>query len=243
MLATIQSRTFCLLICCLKTKNYHRQKYNFGRGSVWVWNLFSNIKGGTQTEGVWEQGAELTLATSPLKLTTSYIIFQLNTYCHSSYVTSSLTRGCVYRSKILLILASAVILRFESRGTHGQILLSQIRNFPNLEGQVPAFISPRNRVAQLFPPGTGFPFHRLLRLAGLPWRYSTPLPHGIEDVNSRHMPINTYRGVSLGRYAAAFWISPFISIWCRCKEWGELYLHSPHTVSSSGKKIKVNLSL
>jgi hypothetical protein len=26
--------------------------------SVWVWNLVSDIKRGTQTEGVWEQGAE-----------------------------------------------------------------------------------------------------------------------------------------------------------------------------------------
>jgi hypothetical protein len=34
------------------------QNYNFACGSVWVWNLASNIKGGTQTEGVWEQGIE-----------------------------------------------------------------------------------------------------------------------------------------------------------------------------------------
>jgi hypothetical protein len=38
---------------------------------------------------------------------------------------------------------------------------------PNLESQVPVFISPRNKVVQLYPPGTGFPFRRLLRLAGL----------------------------------------------------------------------------
>jgi hypothetical protein len=36
---------------------------------------------------------------------------------------------------------------------------------PNLEGQLPVFISPRNRVAQLY----------LLR-----WRYSNPLPHGLK---------------------------------------------------------------
>jgi hypothetical protein len=30
-------------------------------------------------------------------------------------------------------------------------LLSQIRDSPNLEGQVPVFISSRNRVAQLYP--------------------------------------------------------------------------------------------
>jgi hypothetical protein len=30
----------------------------FDCGSVSVWNLVSDIKGGTQTEGVWEQGVE-----------------------------------------------------------------------------------------------------------------------------------------------------------------------------------------
>jgi hypothetical protein len=48
-------------------------------------------------------------------------------------------------------LAIAVILWSESRGTHDQILLSQIRDFPNPEGQVPVFISSRNRMAQLYP--------------------------------------------------------------------------------------------
>jgi hypothetical protein len=27
-------------------------------GFVWVWNLVSDIKGGTQTKGAWEEGAE-----------------------------------------------------------------------------------------------------------------------------------------------------------------------------------------
>jgi hypothetical protein len=51
---------------------------------------------------------------------------------------------------LLLALASAVILMSESRGTHDHILLSQIRNFPNREGQVPVFISLRDKVAQLY---------------------------------------------------------------------------------------------
>jgi hypothetical protein len=51
---------------------------------------------------------------------------------------------------LLLALPSAVILRFDSRGTHEQILLSQIRDFPNLEGQVPASISSRKKVARLY---------------------------------------------------------------------------------------------
>jgi hypothetical protein len=53
-------------------------------------------------------------------------------------------------SQLLLALASAVILGSESRVTYDHILLSQIRDYPNLEGQVPVFISPRNRVAQLY---------------------------------------------------------------------------------------------
>jgi hypothetical protein len=38
----------------------------------------------------------------------------------------------------MLVLASAVILESESRGTKDHILLSQIRDSPNLEGQVPS---------------------------------------------------------------------------------------------------------
>jgi hypothetical protein len=58
--------------------------------------------------------------------------------------------GWVCRLQLLLALVSAVILRSESHGTHDHILLSQIRDSPNLEGEVPVFISPRNRVAQLY---------------------------------------------------------------------------------------------
>jgi hypothetical protein len=48
----------------------------------------------------------------------------------------------------LLVLANAVILGSEARGIYDHILLSEIRDSPNLEGQVPIFISPRNSVAQ-----------------------------------------------------------------------------------------------
>jgi hypothetical protein len=56
---------------------------------------------------------------------------------------------------LLLALASAVILRSDSRGTHDHTLLSQIKDSPNLEGQVTVFISLRNRVAQLCPQAIG----------------------------------------------------------------------------------------
>jgi hypothetical protein len=56
-------------------------------------------------------------------------------------VASSLTRGRACRLLLLLALAREVILQSNSRGTHDHILLSQIRDSPNLEVQVPLFIS------------------------------------------------------------------------------------------------------
>jgi hypothetical protein len=98
---------------------------------------------------------QFVLATSPLRLTTSSFLFQLKNCGYSPYVTSSLTRGWVCSLQLLLVLASAVILRSESRGTPDNILHVQIRDFPNLEGQDPVIISPRNRVARLYPQALG----------------------------------------------------------------------------------------
>jgi hypothetical protein len=174
----------------------------------------------------------------------SNFIFQLNTCCHSPYVTSCLTTAWVCRLQLLLVLASAVILRSETRGTHDHILLSHIRDSPNLEpesyittdGQS---VSPswskapvwglrsdfyycqlvvcwcgvlfltRGRVCRLQlllalatavifgsePLGTRdgillsqireFSFRRLLRLAGLRWRCSTPPLHRRGQSNRR----------------------------------------------------------
>jgi hypothetical protein len=79
------------------------------------------------------------------------LFFQLKTCGYSPYVTSCLTIGWACRLLLLLALTSAVILRSESSGTHDHILLSQIRDSPNLEGQLPVFISARNRLARLYP--------------------------------------------------------------------------------------------
>jgi hypothetical protein len=72
------------------------------------------------------------------------------------YGALSLTRERVCRLQLLLVLANAVILASESRGARDHILLSQIRDSRSLEGQVPVFISPRNRVAQLYPQTLGY---------------------------------------------------------------------------------------
>jgi hypothetical protein len=74
----------------------------------------------------------------------------MNTCGHSPYVTPYLMRGSVCRLQLLLALVSAYILRSESRENCDQILLSHIRDCPNLEGQVPVFITPGERVAQVY---------------------------------------------------------------------------------------------
>jgi hypothetical protein len=66
-----------------------------------------------------------------------------------------MTTGRICRLQSVLALDSALILGSESRGTRDHILKSQIRGSPNLEGQVPVFISPRNRVTQLHPQALG----------------------------------------------------------------------------------------
>jgi hypothetical protein len=97
------------------------------------------------------------LGPKPLETHDQYF-FQLNTWGYILYVTSSLTRGWVCSLLFLMVLASAVILGFESRGTHDHILLSQIRDSPNLGGQVPVFLSPMSRVARLYPQAPGVLF-------------------------------------------------------------------------------------
>jgi hypothetical protein len=69
-----------------------------------------------------------------------------------------LTIGGVCSLLLFLALASAVILRSEPRGPSNHILLSQIRDCPNLEGQVPVFTSRRNREAQLYSQALGSVF-------------------------------------------------------------------------------------
>jgi hypothetical protein len=59
--------------------------------------------------------------------------------------------------KLLLAFASAVILGSESHGSRDHIIVSQILDSTNLEGQVRVFISSRNMVAQLHPQVLGFP--------------------------------------------------------------------------------------
>jgi hypothetical protein len=79
----------------------------------------------------------------------------MNTCSYNPYVTCSLTRGLVCRLQLLLVLDSPIILGSASRGIRDHILLSQIRDFSTLEGEIPVFISPRNRVVHLYTKALG----------------------------------------------------------------------------------------
>jgi hypothetical protein len=92
----------------------------------------------------------------------------------------------------MLVLASAVILRSESRGTHDHILLSQIGDFRNLEGQVPVFISPRNRVAQLYPQVLGSLFFASYYSQGYGGSIR-PRLHTRIELSSKLVPLITLR--------------------------------------------------
>jgi hypothetical protein len=86
---------------------------------------------------------------------TSNFIFQRNTCSYSPYVTFSLTRGWVCHLQLLLVLASAVILRSKSCRTHDHILLSQIRDSPQPGGPGPRTYIPQGQYGLIIPPTLG----------------------------------------------------------------------------------------
>jgi hypothetical protein len=63
----------------------------------------------------------------------------------------------------------------ESRRTRNHTLLSQLR-LPQPGGPGSCIYIPQEQGGPVIPSGTGFPLRRLLRLAGLRWRYSNPPP-------------------------------------------------------------------
>jgi hypothetical protein len=65
-------------------------------------------------------------------------------------------RGWVCRLQLLLVLASAVILRSESCGTRDHVLLSEIRDSPKPGGPGPRIYIPQEQGGPVIPPGTGF---------------------------------------------------------------------------------------
>jgi hypothetical protein len=99
----------------------------------------------------------------------------MNTCGYSPHVTSSLTRGWICRLQLLM--------PSPAQSFSGPSLARRITTFYCLRFEVPPTWRPRS--PHLHLPGTGWPGYppgtigRLLRLAELRLRYSTPPPRGI----------------------------------------------------------------
>jgi hypothetical protein len=146
----------------------------------------------------WFTVNQFVLATSPLRLTTSNFIFQLNTCSYSPYVTSSLMRGWVCRLQLLLGLASAVILRSESAGL---MTISYCLRFET----TPTW---RVRSPYLYPSGTGL----------LLWRTSNPVSvitrHGQRRKQFIELQSFPWEGVCLCRRYSVTAAYTFLLIIC-----------------------------
>jgi hypothetical protein len=114
------------------------------------------------------------------------IFFRQLRVCY--FVAPSLTRGWTRNLLLLLDLASTVPLGSEDRGTRDHILLSQFFRLPHAEGSGPHILKEQGGPVKLL--GTGFPFRRLVWLAGLRWRYSKPPTHG-DSFQTKRAPKKT----------------------------------------------------
>jgi hypothetical protein len=113
---------------------------------------------------------QFVLATSPLRPTTSIFLTE-HLLLYSLYNTFS-DDGM----GLSFTIAAGPRQRSHSRVQFPRdlrhILLSQIWDSPNLEGQAP-YLYTQEQGGPVIPPGTGFPFRILLRLAGLRWSIRT----------------------------------------------------------------------
>jgi hypothetical protein len=95
---------------------------------------------------------------------------------------------------------------------------------PNLEGQVPVFISPRNRVAQIYPRALHSLSVASYDSRGLRWKYSNPPPHRVVA----HVGV----GVLLAAYSQSTSTSGYrASLW---DPWPDFILGGSHTFIGSG---------
>jgi hypothetical protein len=86
------------------------------------------------------------------------------------YGAPSLTKG-----RVSNLQCNHSMVRVAQNRNH--VLLSHLR-FPQPGGPGSRIYIPQEQGGPVIPPGTGFPLHRLLRLAGLRWKYSNPLLPG-----------------------------------------------------------------
>jgi hypothetical protein len=105
------------------------------------------------------------------------IFFRQFRVCY--FVAPSLTRGRVCNLLLLLVLASAVPLGSESRGTRDHILLSKFLRILQPGGPGPRIYIPQEQGGPDIPPALGSLSVASYDSQGLRWRYSIPPPHGI----------------------------------------------------------------
>jgi hypothetical protein len=81
--------------------------------------------------------------------------------------------GCPLWREDGSVICSAITHWLESHKTHNHRLMSHLR-LPQPGGPGPFIYMPQEQSGPVIPPGTGFPFRRLLRFARLRRRYSNP---------------------------------------------------------------------
>jgi hypothetical protein len=129
----------------------HQPAFNNNNNNILLTNQNSQSQSYLTTDG---QSANLSRCQATIRASDQIfflfeIFFRQLRVCY--FVTPYLTRGRVCNLLLLLVLASAVPLGSESRGTQTIFFVPKFWDSSNLEGQVPVFISPRNRMAQLYP--------------------------------------------------------------------------------------------
>jgi hypothetical protein len=95
------------------------------------------------------------------------------------------------------VICSATTHWLELRRTHNRILLSHSHLMvPQPGGPCPCTYIPEEQGGTVIPPDTGFPFRRLIRLAGLRRKYSNPPPHGAPSLLALKLKLNLRPTVS-----------------------------------------------
>jgi hypothetical protein len=77
------------------------------------------------------------------------------------------------------------------RNSWSYFIVSDSR-LPQPRSPSPRIYIPPENGGPVIPPDTGFPFHCLLRLAGLRWRYSNPPPHGMTSLAESESESESY---------------------------------------------------
>jgi hypothetical protein len=89
------------------------------------------------------------------------------------------------------------------------LTVSNLR-LPQPAGSGPHIYIPQQQGGPVIPPGTAFPSRRLLHIAGLRWRHSTPPTHGFTDLaNSKLVSVITSRNEQFRKHRSLLYSDRF----------------------------------